>query len=94
LPGQYPVQRDAVPAGHARSLHALLAAVHRAASGALPAARRLGDAPVDEDFLEDQVGDAVIGVQRDPLEPGDDPLLDPFVAAVLDRGGRAGTVGD
>jgi hypothetical protein len=55
--------------------------------------RGLGDAAVNDDLLHDQVGDAVIGLQRGLLEPGEDPGLGPFVAAFPDRGGRAGAVG-
>ena len=63
---------DAVAAGHAGALHALLAAVDGAAAGALAAAECLDDAPVDRQFLQDQADDAVIGLQRDLLEPGED----------------------
>jgi hypothetical protein len=83
-----------MPLDHAGALHALLAAVDRAAAGAFPAARSLGDAPVDRDFLQDQADDTVIGLQRDLLQAGEDPGLDPLVAAVPDRGRRAGAVGD
>jgi hypothetical protein len=92
--GQHAVQRDAVPVGHAGALHALLAAVHGAAACAFPAAGRLGDAAVDRQFLQQQADDAVVGVQRDLLEAGEDPGLDPLVTAGADRGGRAGAVGD
>jgi hypothetical protein len=72
----------------------LLAAVHRAAAGALAPSGCLGDAAVNDDLFQDQADDAVIGLQRDLLEPGEDPGFDPFVAALPDRGGRAGTLGD
>src|ERR1700745_3605396 len=52
--GEHAVQREAEPVSHARALHALLAAVHRAASRALAAAGRLGDAAVDDDLFQDQ----------------------------------------
>jgi hypothetical protein len=92
--GEHAVQRDAVPLYHAGALHALLAAVYRAAACAFPAAGCLGDAPVDGDFLQEQADDAVVGFQRDLLEFREDPGLDPFVAAVPDSGGRAVAVGD
>jgi MarR family transcriptional regulator for hemolysin len=38
---------------------------------------------------QDGPGDAVAGVQRDLLEPGEGPRRDPFVAAGADRGRRA-----
>jgi hypothetical protein len=66
----------------------------RAAAGALPAPGRLGDAPVDRQFLQDQAADAVIGIQRDLLQPGEDPGLDPLVAPFPDGGGTTGAVGD
>ena len=66
---------DAVAAGHAGALHALLAAVDGAAAGALAAAECLDDAPVDRQFLQDQADDAVIGLQRDLLEPGNTSSL-------------------
>src|SRR5512135_1212820 len=45
-------------------------------------------------FSRARPGDAVVSLQRDLLEPGEDPGLDPLVAAVADGGGRAGAVGD
>jgi hypothetical protein len=74
--------------------HALFPPVHWAAPGALAAARRLGDAAVDEDLLQGQAGDVVISLHRYLFQAGEDPGLDPFVAAVADRGRRAGAVGD
>jgi len=65
-----------------------------AAAGAFPAAGGLGDAPVNGEFLQDQADDAVIGLPCDRLQPREDPGLDPLVAAVADRGGAAGAVGD
>jgi hypothetical protein len=72
----------------------LLAAVHRAAASALAATGCLGDAAVDEDLLQDQAGHAVIRLQRDLLEPGEDPGLGPFITAGADRGRLARAVGD
>jgi hypothetical protein len=79
---------------HERPFHAQLATIHRAAAGAFPATGSLGDAPVDGEFLQDQADDAVIGLPRDRLQLREDPGLDPLVAAVPDRGGTAGAVGD
>jgi hypothetical protein len=61
---------------------------------AVPAAGRLGDAPVDGDAGQGQAGDAVIGLPGDRLQVREDPGPDPLVAAVADRGGTAGAVGD
>jgi hypothetical protein len=83
-----------VAVDHAGAFHALFPPVNGAAAGAFPAAGRLGDAPVDGDFLQEQADDAVVGLQRDLLEAGEDPGLDPLVAAVPDGGRRAGAVGD
>jgi len=69
-------------------------AVGRAGTGAVPAAGRLGDAPVDGDVPQGQADDPVIGLPRDHLQVREDPGLDPLVAAVPDRGGSAGAVGD
>jgi hypothetical protein len=68
--------------------------VNRAAAGDLAAAGRLGDAAVDGQFLQDQAHDPVIGVAGDRLEPGEDPVPDPLVAAPADRGGAAAAVRD
>src|SRR2546430_340263 len=92
--GEHPAERDAVPLDHERPLHALLAAVHRASACAFPAAGRLGDTPVDSQFLQEEADDAVIGVPGDLLELHEDPCLDPLAAALADRGGTAGAVGD
>ena len=58
--GEHAAQRDAVSLDHERPFHAQLAAVDRAAAGALAAAGGLGDAPVDRDFLQDQADDPVV----------------------------------
>ena len=92
--GEHPVQGDAVSLGHERPLHAQLAAVDWAGTRAFAAAGRLGDAPVDGQLLQEQADDAVVGIQRDLLELAEDPGLDPLVAALADRGGRAGAVGN
>jgi hypothetical protein len=44
--------------------------------------------------VNDQSAAAVLGIQRDLFETGEDLQRDPLVAAVADRGGRAGHVGD
>jgi hypothetical protein len=92
--GEHPAERDAAPLDQQRPFHALFAAVDRAGAGAVPAAGSLGDAPVDGDVGQGQADDPVIGLPRDLLQRAEDPGLDPFVAAVPDRGGTAGAVGD
>ena len=79
---------------HQRAFHALLAPVDRGRAGDLATARGLGDAPVDGDLIQQQAHDAVVGLQRDLLELGEQSGFDPFVAAVADRARRAGRVGD
>ena len=92
--GEHPAERDAVPLDQERPFHALFPAVDRAGARAFPAAGRLGDAPVDGDVRQDQADDAVIGLPGDRLQVREDPGPDPLVAAVPDRGGSAGAVGD
>jgi hypothetical protein len=53
-----------------------------------------GDRAVDGDLVEDKADDPVVRLQRDLLEPGEDTEPDPLVAAIADRGGRAGRVGN
>src|SRR5438105_9926705 len=93
-PGQDAVQGDAVPVSHAGAFHSLFSPVYRAAACAFASSGRLAGAAVDDDVLQDQADDAVIGVQRDLLEPGEDPGRDPLVAAFPDRGCPATAVGD
>jgi hypothetical protein len=45
---------------------------HRVFNGALAAARRLGDAAVDREFLQDQADDPVIGPAGDVLQLRED----------------------
>ena len=71
-----------------------LAAVNRAAAGAVPAAGGLGDAPVDGQVLQHQADHAVIGLPGDLLQLREVPRPDPLVAPFADRGGPAGAVGD
>jgi hypothetical protein len=71
-----------------------LAAVDGAAAGVFPAARSLGDTPVDGEILQDQADDALIGLPCDRLQLREDPGLDPLVAAAPDPGGAARSVGD
>jgi hypothetical protein len=79
--GQHAVRRDAVPVGHAGAFHALFPPVNGTAAGAFSAARRLDDAPVDGDILQHQADDAVVGLPGDLLQVGEDPGLDPLIAA-------------
>ena len=92
--GEHPAERDALSLDHERPFHAQLAAVDRAGARAFPAAGRLGDAPVDGDVPQGQAGHPVIGLPGDRLQVREDPGPDPLVAAVPDRGGTAGAVGD
>jgi hypothetical protein len=93
-PGQDTAQWNAVTVRHAGAFQTLFAAVDRGTPGHLAAAGGLGDRAVDGDLVEDKADGPVVGLQRDLLEPGEDAELDPLVAAVADRGGRAGRVGD
>ena len=61
---------------------------------ALAAAGRLGDAPVDREVGQQQADEPVIGVTGDGLQPREGAGLYPLVAALPDRGRRAGAVGD
>jgi hypothetical protein len=83
-----------VALNHQRPFHALLTPVDRGRAGDLATARGLGDAPVDGDLIQQQAHDAVVGLQRDLLELGEQSGFDPFIAAVADRARRAGRVGD
>jgi hypothetical protein len=51
-------------------------------------------APVDGEVIKLQADDAVVGVQHQQLQGGEDAQADPVVAAVADGGRRAGLVGD
>jgi hypothetical protein len=77
-----------------RTLHAELAAAGGAGADVLAAAGRLRDAPAGRDVLQRQADEPVIGVAGNGLQPGEDPCPDPFVAALPDRGRRAGEVRD
>jgi hypothetical protein len=92
--GQDTTQWNAVPVRHARAFQPLFAAVDRGTPGHLAASGSLGDGAVHGDLVEDEADDPVVGVERDLLEPGEDPQSYPLVAATADRGGRAGRVGD
>jgi hypothetical protein len=93
-PGQHPAQRDAVALDQDRAFEALFAPVDRGGSGAFTPAGGFGDAAVDGDVLQEQSDDAVVGVAGDAGQRGEHAEGDPFVAAVPDRGRRAGGVGD
>ncbi|GAA3820059.1 hypothetical protein GCM10022403_061900 [Streptomyces coacervatus] len=49
---------------------------------------------MDGDLFQDEANDAVVGLQHDLPEFGEDTEPDPLVATVADRGGRAGRAGD
>jgi hypothetical protein len=72
----------------------LFAPVDRGRSGDLTAAGGLGDAAIHCQVLQQQPHDAVVGLQRDLLELGENAQLDPLVTAVADRAGRAAGIGD
>ena len=71
---------------HQRAFHALLAPIDRGRAGALAATGGCGDARVHGNLVQYQADDAVVGVQGDLRELGEQPGLDPFVAAVADCG--------
>lgn len=73
---------------------ALLAAVYRGFPGGFAAARCFDQAAVDDEVLQIQSDDPVVGLQADLLQFAEDPWGDPFVAAPSDGGGRAGRVAD
>ena len=62
--------------------------------GGVPAAGGLGDAAVHGQVAEFEADHAVVGVQHQHLQGGEDAQVDPLVAAVADGGRRAGLVGD
>jgi hypothetical protein len=68
------------------------APIHWGTSGDLTAAGGLGDASVDRDHVEFQADNTVVGIQLAFLELCED--AEPLVAAVADRGNRAGRVRD
>lgn len=72
----------------------MFASVDRGWARDLAAARGFGDAPVHRDVLEQQADDAVVGLQRDCLQLGEDLEFGPLVAAVADRARGAGAVRD
>jgi hypothetical protein len=69
--GPDPAQRDAVTLDEHRPFHALLAPVDRGRAGDLAATRRLGDASVDCDLVEDQSDDAVVVLAGDAGQRGE-----------------------
>jgi hypothetical protein len=88
------VQRDAVPVGGHRALHALFAPVHRRAAGDLTTTRGLGDASVHGQLVEVQSDDLVVGGQADPQQRGPVPGLGPLAQAAADGPVRASRRGD
>ena len=60
----------------------------------MAAAGGFGDAPVDGEVIKLQADHAVVGLQHQQLQGGEDAQADPVVAAVADGGSRAGLVGD
>jgi hypothetical protein len=87
-------QRDAAGLDGDRALEALLAAIHRAASGDLAAAGRLGDAAVHNQVLQVQAEQPVVGAQHRQTQLLGHPGADPLIAAAPQGGRRAGVVGD
>jgi hypothetical protein len=60
--------------------------------GALPAAGRLGDAPVDTHVGQVQPDHPLVGIQNGQPQPIEQTQPDPLVPAAAQRGGRAGPV--
>src|SRR5215207_9173556 len=77
-----------------RAFRAPLSAVHRAPARLLAAARRFGDATINGHVREFQADEAVVSRQRHLPQGIHQPELDPLVAPVPKRGGRARLVGD
>ena len=89
----HPIGIPSAP-GHQRALGALLGAVHRGLSGGLAPARGFDDAPVDNDVVELEADDLVVGLEAQVLQAGEDASGDPLIAATAHGGGRAGGIGD
>jgi hypothetical protein len=85
-----------IPSGvnHNRALGSLLGSIHRARSSHLAAARRLGDAAVDDHVPELQTDELVVALPGDTLQLVHHPATDPFISAPAQCGGRAGRIGD
>ncbi|PKW14115.1 hypothetical protein A8926_1705 [Saccharopolyspora spinosa] len=81
-PGQFAPERDAVALDQQGTFHALFASVDRRRSGDLAAARGFGDTPVDGDVFQQETDDAVVGLQYDLSELGEDTQLDPFIVGL------------
>jgi len=73
--------------GGDRALQALLAAVDRTWPGDLPAAGRLGDAPIHGQVLQFQAEQPVIGGQHRQPQLLGEPKGDPLIPAAA-QGGR------
>lgn len=93
-PGRHCPKRDTLGLNDGGALAALLATVDWAARGGVAAAGGFGDAPVDGEVIKLQADHAVVGLQHQQLQGGEDAQADPVVAAVADGGSRAGLVGD
>ncbi len=87
--GQDPAERYAVAIRHARTFHALFAAIDRRAPGDFPAAGGFGDGAVDGDLVKQQPDEPVVGLERDLFQANEGAELDPLVAAVVDGEGRS-----
>src|SRR4051794_23972883 len=72
---------------------ALFPAVDRGPVRGLAATGGLDDAAIDGDITQVESDQTVVGLQRDVLEPIEDPGLDPLITSLADRGRRARAVG-
>ena len=61
---------------------------------AWPPQRGFDDAPVDNDVVELEADDLVVGLEAQVLQAGEDASGDPLIAATAHGGGRAGGIGD
>jgi hypothetical protein len=80
--------------GGDRSFQPLLAAIHRAGTGDLATAGRLGDTAIHRQVRQLQAVHAVVGGQRQAVELVGHAQGDPLIPAAAQGGGRAGLVGD
>jgi hypothetical protein len=87
-------QRDAVRVHGRRAFDAQFAPIDRASARLLATARGLGYAPVHGHIGRFDADEAIVGFQRYFAQSVHRPDLDPLVAPLAKRGGRALLVGD
>lgn len=85
-------QRDTVAVDQQGALGALFVPVNGGSAGDLPTTGGLDDAPVHTHVLQVESDDAVVVLQAQLLQLGEDPGLDPFIPAGAQGGGRAGGI--